>query len=114
MSTAFSGLNTFTGRPWCHKCHRMGCIGGASHYTFNFRIWLQAKRQRFHAWRYRFDYSKIDDVEIDGIDTRDYPDFCDAFIASATYKGREMTEAQLERLNEDSSYVYECVIERLY
>ncbi len=30
------------------------------------------------------DYSQIEDVEVDGIDTRDYPDFCDAFIAAAT------------------------------
>ena len=28
------------------------------------------------------DYSKVHDIEVDGIDTRDYPDFCDAYIAS--------------------------------
>ena len=25
------------------------------------------------------------DVEVDGIDTRDYPDFCDAYFCSAYY-----------------------------
>ena len=25
------------------------------------------------------DYKKIDNIEIDGIDTKDYPDFCDAY-----------------------------------
>ncbi len=59
-------------------------------------------------------YSKITDVEIDGIDTKDYPDFCDAFVSSATYKGRDMTDAELERLNEDGCFVNEAVFERLF
>lgn len=62
----------------------------------------------------KLDYSKIEDVEIDGIDHRDAPDFVDAFIASASYEGREMTDAELDALNENRSYVYECVIERIY
>ncbi len=60
------------------------------------------------------DYSQIEDVEVDGIDTRDYPDFCDAFIASASYQGREMTDDELSVLNEDSDYVYEAVQQRIY
>jgi len=39
---------------------------------------------------------------------------CDAFIASATYKGREMTDTELDRLNEDSDFVYQAVLDRLY
>lgn len=42
------------------------------------------------------DYAKISDVEVDGIDTADYPDFCDAFIAYAEYDGKEMTDEQLD------------------
>lgn len=60
------------------------------------------------------DYSKIEDVEIDGINHRDYPDYVDAYIASATYGGREMTDAELEKLNDDHDYVYSCVIERVF
>lgn len=60
------------------------------------------------------DYDKIDDIELDGIDTNDYPDFCDAFIASATYDGREMTEDELAELNENSSYIYELVMEHIF
>ena len=45
------------------------------------------------------DYTKIDNIEVEGIDFKDYPDFCDAFIASADYNGVEMTEEQLEDLN---------------
>lgn len=62
----------------------------------------------------QLDYSKIGEVSVDGINTRDYPDFCDAFIESATYDGRDMTEAELEVLNENSDFVYECVVDRLY
>ena len=62
----------------------------------------------------KLDYNLITDVQVDGIDTKDCPDFCDAFISDATYKDRPMTEEELEVLNEDSSYVYECVMDRLY
>ncbi len=60
------------------------------------------------------DYSQISNVQIDGIDTKDYPDFCDAYISSAEYKGQPMTEEQLEVLNQDGDYVYEKVMSYLY
>ena len=59
-------------------------------------------------------YDLIDNIEVDGIDTNDYPDFCDAFIASADYNGVEMTEEQLEALNEDYSFVHDCVYTQLF
>lgn len=62
----------------------------------------------------KLDYSKISDVEVNGVDTNDYPDFCDAFIASATYEGRDMTEPELDELNEDSDYVRNQVEKVLY
>jgi hypothetical protein len=37
------------------------------------------------------DYKLIDNIEVDGIDFKDCPDFCDAFIASADYDGKPMT-----------------------
>jgi len=48
----------------------------------------------------KFDLSLIDDIDIDGIDMRDYPDFCDAFIGSADYDGKPMTYEQIDELNE--------------
>jgi hypothetical protein len=42
----------------------------------------------------------LDDIEIDDIDMNDYPDFCDAYISSATYKGVELTDDQLDELND--------------
>ena len=59
------------------------------------------------------DYKKIDNIGLDGIDTRDYPDFCDAFIASAEYNGVPMTEEQLDEINNDVDFVYERVMEYL-
>lgn len=62
----------------------------------------------------QLDYSQIEDVCVEGINTRDYPEFCDAYIASATYKGREMTDEELEVLNDDGEYVYEKVMDWIY
>jgi len=60
------------------------------------------------------DYTKIDNIEIDGIDYKDAPDFCDAFIASADYNGREMSEEELEFINNDSDFVFQSVENWLY
>lgn len=62
----------------------------------------------------KLDYTQITDIELDDIQSWDYPDFCDAFICSATYMGREMTEEELEVLNDDTDFVYEKVMERIY
>jgi hypothetical protein len=59
------------------------------------------------------DYKKIDNIEIDGIDTKDYPDFCDAYISSADYDGKPMTDEQLDELNEDGDYVYGRIMDYL-
>jgi hypothetical protein len=62
----------------------------------------------------RLDYNKISDIEIEGIDTKDYPDFVDAYISYAEYNGKPMTDEELDALNEDSEYIYELVINKLY
>ncbi len=37
-----------------------------------------------------------------GVDRSDYPDFCDAFIESASWEnGIELTESELEQLNDE-------------
>jgi hypothetical protein len=59
------------------------------------------------------DYKKIDNIEIDGIDTKDYPDFSDAYIVSADYDGVPMTDKQLDELNEDGDYVYGHIMDYL-
>jgi hypothetical protein len=61
------------------------------------------------------DFKKITNVELDGIDSNDYPDFCDAFIVSAEYDGREMTEEEIDYINDvHFDFVHECVYNNLF
>ena len=67
----------------------------------------------------RFDELHIDDVVVEGIDYSDYPDFCDAYIESATIieddgEIRDATDKELDRLNDDRDFVYSRVIEFIY
>ena len=57
---------------------------------------------------------KISNIELGGIDTNDYPDFCDAFIESAEYNGVQLTDAEIEELNCNSEFVYDCVLNQLF
>lgn len=58
------------------------------------------------------DYTQLDSVEFDGIDHSDYPKYCDAFISSAEYKGRKLTESELEATPDD--LVHDYLMEYLY
>lgn len=61
------------------------------------------------------DVKYISDVEVDGIDYRDYPDFCDAFLVSATYKGRDLTEDELEHVQvSNPDWFYEQIENAIY
>ena len=62
------------------------------------------------------DYTQIEDVDVDGIDMGDYPDFCDAFICSAYWKdGTPLTEEEVDELNMNHrEIVDEYVAERLF
>ena len=64
----------------------------------------------------RFQGRRITDVEVDDIDTKDAPDFCDAFIASARWEdtGELLSEPELEELNDDGDLVYDAVLKVLY
>ena len=58
----------------------------------------------------------LTNVVLDGIDTKDYPDFCDAFVVSAEWSDSEtpLTDKELDKVNEDSGLVYELVLKRLF
>ena len=60
------------------------------------------------------DYKKISNIWVEGIDYKDYPDFVDAFIDSADYDGEPMKDEQLDEINQDTDFVYECVIKQIY
>ena len=57
------------------------------------------------------DINKIDNMEFEGVDFNDYPDFVDAFLAAADYNGKEMTDEQIDYVNDT---YYEFVNEQVY
>ena len=59
------------------------------------------------------DYKKIDNIEVDGIEPKDYPDFSNAYIVSADYDGVPMTDDQLDEINDDGQFQYECIMNDL-
>jgi hypothetical protein len=58
----------------------------------------------------------VTDIEVDGIHGWDAPDFCDAYISYAVWEdtGKELTEDELDKLNENGEFVYEQVQKHLY
>lgn len=59
------------------------------------------------------DPAEIRELEWDDIDHRDAPDYCDAYVLSATYMGEDLTDEQLEELNDDGQFVYERLMDYL-
>ena len=58
------------------------------------------------------DLSRVDDIKFSGIDNTDYPDYSDAFIESATYRGREMTQREIDELMDNyREFVYQKLME---
>lgn len=53
----------------------------------------------------------LTDVIIDGVDTKDYPDFCDAFIVSCCIDGKEATEEEIDAL--DGSIWYDEILQSI-
>ena len=56
---------------------------------------------------------EIDSIEFDSIDFSDYPDFCDAFICYAERNGEPLTATELNELNEDTSFIYDKLMDHL-
>ena len=61
-----------------------------------------------------FDYNLFTDVEFGDVHHWDYPDYCDAFIESAEYDGKPMTDEQLDELSEDRDLIYDLLMNYLH
>ena len=65
------------------------------------------------------DVSKIAEIEIDGIDHSDYPDYSDAYISFVLLeledgKFRELTEEECNQLQEENpTWFYEKLMDRI-
>ena len=66
---------------------------------------------------YKLNNLEVTDVEVDGVDMKDYPDFCDAYIESAKFvsSGKELNDDELVKLQEDNPELFfEDVMETVY
>lgn len=72
-----------------------------------YKLYMNHKNQKM-------DYSKIDNIVFEGINTKDAPSFADTFIQSADYDGVPMTDTQLDEINDDGDYVYEQLLDYIY
>ena len=58
---------------------------------------------------------EVEEMQFSDVDNSDYPDYSDAFVESATYKGREMTEEELNELNDDyCDFVYQKLMDWVF
>ena len=63
----------------------------------------------------KLNLSRIDNMEFEGVDFADYPDFVDAFLTAADYNGKELTEEQIDYINDEHyDFVNEQVFQSLY
>jgi hypothetical protein len=61
------------------------------------------------------DVDLLQDVCIENIDMKDYPDFCDVMLVGATLCGRELTDDELEEVQENNpEWVHEQAHESLH
>jgi hypothetical protein len=59
--------------------------------------------------------SQIENMEFEGVDFSDYPDFVDAFLVSADIDGRELTEEEIDYLNDEHyEFVNESVFDSIF
>lgn len=62
--------------------------------------------------------SQIEDssVELEGVDTKDYPDFVDAYVSAANYvSGQPLSDDELENLNTNhAEYVQQKAHEKYF
>lgn len=59
---------------------------------------------------------QVVDLEVDGVDSRDYPDFADAYFSYACYEdGTPLTEYELDKLTDLASDVlWEMAFDKLH
>jgi hypothetical protein len=65
------------------------------------------REQLLKMYRENLDFSKITNIQVADVDSRDYPDFCDAYIEACDYNGEPANDEMLEVINEDGDFVHE-------
>ena len=63
----------------------------------------------------KLNLAQIDNMELEEVDFSDYPDFVDAFLTAADYNGKELTEEQIDYINDEHyEFVNESVFNSLF
>jgi len=63
------------------------------------------------------DFTKVTNVELDGLHDRmryDSDYWCDVFATYAEIDGREATEEELDAINDDSDFIHEEILSQLF
>ena len=71
--------------------------------------------------KYNIDVNELEDLEFDGINHSDYPDYCDAYISKASIReegkseSRDLTEEELEWvMDHHPNWFYNQLIDSLH
>lgn len=57
---------------------------------------------------------ELDNVAIAGVDSSDYPDMCDSYLESAEVRGVELTESEIDYINDNfSDWIQELAREQV-
>ncbi len=71
--------------------------------------------------KYNIDVNELEDLEFDGINHSDYPDYCDAYISKASIReegkseSRDLTEEELEWvMDQHPNWFYNQLIDSLH
>lgn len=54
----------------------------------------------------KIDLDKLTDIKFENIDKDNHPDYKDAYISEAKIDGRDLTEEELDEVNEDADFVH--------
>ena len=71
--------------------------------------------------KYNIDVNELEDLEFDGINHSDYPEYCDAYISKASIReegkseSRDLTEEELEWvMDQHPNWFYNQLIDSLH
>ncbi len=105
----------------CPDCNGSGSVVGETYET-NIEDQTSKLEQALescdscHATgKLRFDLKEVEILSFSGVDHSDHPDYSDAFIEEALYKGKEMTEDQIDLLQDKhDDFVYDQLMAYIF
>jgi hypothetical protein len=105
----------------CPSCNGTGSVVGEA-YTASTHDGVLRLEQALescdacHATgKLRFDLKEVEILSFSGVDHSDHPDYSDAFIEEALYRGKEMTEDQIDLLQDKhDDFVYDQLMAYMF